>query len=111
VKLTDEAVEAAAKAHHHELYPWVLWENLKPESREYYRDEVRVPLAAALPHLEGATPAIDREVLKYLLSYHYYDAKWSQEHQGFRCVCGWLGEDHVGHVVEVVALALTGGQP
>jgi len=48
---SGEAVEAAARALHRERYPWVSWENLKPESREYYRNEVRVPLEAALPHL------------------------------------------------------------
>ncbi len=40
--------------------------------------------------------------LTELLTEHYYDAKWSKEHQGFRCVCGWLGEDHVAHVAEVL---------
>lgn len=36
--------------------------------------------------------------LRKLLAAHYYDASWSKKHQGFRCVCGWLGEDHVSHV-------------
>jgi hypothetical protein len=58
--------------------------------------------------IEAATPAIDREALKYLLSYHYYDAKWSKEHQGFRCVCGWLGEDHVRHVVDLIGAPNSG---
>ena len=40
--------------------------------------------------------------LKELLTEHYYDAGWSKEHQGFRCVCGWLGEDHVAHVTDVL---------
>ena len=63
MRLTDEAVEAAARALHHERYPWVPWGNLKPESREYYRNEVRAPLAAAFAHLtdDGAvtTPPAD----------------------------------------------------
>jgi hypothetical protein len=100
VKLTDEAVEAAARSVHHERYPWVVWENLKPESREYYRNEVRGPIEAALPHLtddgatpfeleteriswhrkegyeaglsaRGATPAIDREALIDAINYEF----------------------------------------
>lgn len=44
-------------------------------------------------------------LLKRLLTEHYYDAKWSREHQGFRCVCGWLGEDHVTHVADELSKA------
>lgn len=37
-----------------------------------------------------------------VLHEHYYDASWSSEHQGFRCVCGWLGDSHVVHVTELI---------
>lgn len=43
--------------------------------------------------------------LAKLLTAHYYDAAWSKKHQGFRCVCGWLGEDHVSHVAGVLSEA------
>jgi hypothetical protein len=99
VKLTDEAVEAAAKAHHHELYPWVLWENLKPESREYYRDEVRAPLAAALPHLEGATPAIDREMLAAAAHKHYCVTPNEPTHEPDE-----IDYDKADEILEILAL-------
>lgn len=40
-----------------------------------------------------------------LLTDHYYDVQWSKKHQGFRCVCGWLGESHVQHVADVLTEA------
>jgi hypothetical protein len=43
--------------------------------------------------------------LAKLLTAHYYDASWSKKHQGFRCVCGWLGDDHVSHVAGVLSEA------
>lgn len=42
------------------------------------------------------------DALQQLLFSHYYDVQWSKKHQGFRCVCGWLGDDHVGHVAKVI---------
>ena len=41
--------------------------------------------------------------LREILTEHYYDVQWSKERQGFRCVCGWLGEDHVEHVAGILA--------
>ena len=56
-----------------------------------------------------ARPVPTREAIDRLLTLHYYDASWSKEHQGFRCVCGWLGENHVQHVRDAV-LALLGDE-
>lgn len=43
--------------------------------------------------------------LERILTAHYYDVEWSKKHQGFRCVCGWLGEGHVKHVAELITEA------
>jgi hypothetical protein len=45
------------------------------------------------------------KALADLLNAHYYDARWSKRQQGFRCLCGWLGEDHVSHVAGVLSAA------
>jgi hypothetical protein len=58
--------------------------------------------------MELARPMPTREQIDRLLTLHYYDAKWSQEHQGFRCVCHWLGDDHVQHVRDELLALLNG---
>ena len=59
-RITDEAVEAAAKVI---LVAATGPDNLSPVAIRGYSPLARATLVAALPHLEGATPAIDREAL------------------------------------------------
>jgi hypothetical protein len=58
-------------------------------------------LLAAYP--AKPAPVASQERVAEVLNDHYYDVGWSKEHQGFHCVCGWLGEDHVEHVTEALA--------
>jgi hypothetical protein len=52
---------------------------------------------------DHAAPAARWERVAQTLDAHYYDASWSKSHQGFRCVCGWLGDSHVQHVTDMLA--------
>jgi hypothetical protein len=49
-----------------------------------------------------------RDALEQALSDHYFDANWPRQHHGSRCGCGWLGEDHVGHLADML-MPLLGG--
>lgn len=52
---------------------------------------------------------LNHEAITRVLFGHYYDVTWSKDHQGFRCVCHWIGEDHAGHVAdELIAAAKAG---
>jgi hypothetical protein len=63
-RITNEAVEAGVAAALERNYGGLAADST---TQALMRDDIRVALEAALPHLEGATPAIDREALAQAL--------------------------------------------
>jgi len=74
VKLTNEAVEAAAKA------VSLDWQNFVPS--------MRLALEAALPHLEGAAPVADKQVIAAALKDHEFMVRGGPGAEVFGCRCG-----------------------
>jgi hypothetical protein len=109
-RITDEAVEAAAKAIFDDEWrpgDWT-WDQYGSDSRYHYR--ARTALDAALPHLEGATPAIDREALDDVLRTHTIECTGPGEVTCRGCRdSGWMSWPAYRRHVSDAILALIGG--
>jgi hypothetical protein len=62
-------------------------------------------LHAVAARAELTLPVAGSAAIAEVLDRHYYDAGWSKEHQGFRCICGWIGGSHIRHVTDELLAA------
>lgn len=104
MKITNEAVEAASMSL---IGP--AWATFDEDLRNILRGIHREALLAALPHLEGATPAIDRGALVALMNAHPIEA-FNGSQVVCECNLTWVtNAEYRAHLADTM-LALIGGQ-
>jgi hypothetical protein len=97
MKVTDEAVEAVSVSLIGEA-----WATFDEGLRNTLRGIHREALEAALPHLEGATPAIDREAIAKALFDH--DNRNPLVHRDWSRAMKLERADYLGRADAVLAL-------